>query len=151
MYSIKRSVDMNYQHDEDEQLHHVLLPRVLPSEKGNLYKTEFILMNQMVNNVESLTDFLPSQTVKLFQSIRRIHTERSPTLISNEIRALKPGDTFAMFVRFQHNTIMIHVPPNENAENIQNAIVATIPGALHPNEIYKHESDMEVNCNIHSN
>lgn len=136
--------DISYTHKEDVQLHQVLLPRVLPQEKGDLFKVEHDLMDLMAKSVEKLAKLLPSKTVKLFRSLQKVHTERTPIIVSNEINALGPGDTFAMFVRFQHSMIMIHIPSDEISNNIQNAIVATIPGSLHPNEVYNHESDMEV-------
>lgn len=139
-------MDEIYTRDEDTQLYHVLLPRVLPQENCDLYKTEHDLLNEMVENVKSLSHCLPQKTVKLFQSMQKVHTEntRTPEIIANEINALEPGDTFAMFVRFQFCAIMIHIPSDEKPGNIQNAIVATIPGSLHPNEVYKYDNDIEV-------
>lgn len=138
-------IELGYQHNEDVRLHHVLLPRVLPQEKSNrLFETELDLLNQMVKNVEDLVVSLSPKTVKLFQSMRKVHTERTPAVVSDEINALGPDDTFAMFVRFQHSVIMIHVPSDEKTNKIQNAIVATIPGNFHPDEVYTHESDMQV-------
>lgn len=138
-------IELGYQRNEDVRLHHVLLPRVLPQEKSNrLFETELDLLNQMVETVEELVVSLSPKTVKLFQSMRRIHTERTPPVVSDEINALGPDDTFAMFVRFQHTAIMIHVPSDEKTNNIQNAIVATIPGNFHPDEVHQHGSDMQV-------
>lgn len=48
-----------------------------------------------------------------------------------------------MFVRLQHTGIMIHVPSNEEIDNVKNVIVSTIP-TIHPGEIYSHDSDYEV-------
>lgn len=140
----KMDFDVSYKRKEDVQLHHVLLPRVLPKERGDLYQVEHDLMTLMVRTMENLSESLPSKTMKLFQTLEKVHTERTPIIVSNEINALGPGDTFAMFVRFQHSMIMIHVPSNKNSDNIDNAVVATFPGSLHPNEVYNHNSDMEV-------
>lgn len=136
--------DENYARDEDSHLLHVLLPRVLPQTKGDLYKTEHDLLNQMVESVRGLSKWLPAKTNKLFQSMKKVHATRTPEIVAQEINALEPGDTFAMFVRFQHCTIMIHIPDNEQPGHIQNAVVCTIAGSLHPDEVYKHDSDIEV-------
>lgn len=139
-------VDMklSYEHDEDVLLHHVILPRVLPQEKSpRLYETEMDLMVKMVENVKNLVKFLPPKTFELFQCLHRVHMMHTKENISNEIKTLKPGDTFAMFVRMQCTGLMIHVPLTENVDDVQNVVVSTIPN-LHPDEIYNHDSDFEV-------
>lgn len=135
---------MSSEHNEDVLLHHVILPRVLPQKKTpRLYETEFNLMKIMVTNVKNLAQYIPSKTVELFERLHRVHMMCTKENISEEIKALQPGDTFAMFVRLQHTGLMIHVPSTENVNNVQNVIVSTIPN-LHPVEIYSHESDFEV-------
>lgn len=137
--------DVSCKHKEDVQLHYVLLPRVLPQEKGDLYQVEHDLMTLFVRNVEDIAASLPSKTVKLFQSLQKVHKVRTSVIVSTEIKALGPGDTFAMFVRFQHSMIVIYVPSDENLDDIKNAIVATIPGSLHPDEVYGgNQIDLEV-------
>lgn len=139
---------LTIKHDEDVLLHHVILPRVLPQEKSpHLYDVEFNLMIKMVQNVEDLAEFIPPKTVELFQRLHRVHTMCTKETISREINALQPGDTFAMFVRLQYSGFMIHVPLNENVNDVQNVIVSTIPN-LHPDEIYNHETDYEVFSNF---
>lgn len=131
---------------EDEEdntlLHHIILPTVLPREAS--YTTELDLMNQMVNNVKNLTGWIPSETVDLFQKLQKVHTNCTPQTVFTEINKLCPGDTFAMFIRHQHYAIMIHVPSDEKMNDVQNVIVATFPGSLHPSEIYEHDSDIGV-------
>lgn len=125
-------------------LQHVILPRELPQEKSShLYTTEFDLMNQMVKNVENLAGWIPSKTVQMFRRLRSIHAECTPENISLAISSLEPGDTFAMFIRPQFCAIMIHVPANERPD-VQNVIVASVTGSLHPKEIYQHDSDIKV-------
>lgn len=142
-------VDMNTDmrsslEEQDSLMHHIILPRVLPQSKSPyLYETEFVLLKQMVESVEILKEWIPLETVKLFRCLKTIHPKGTPQTVSTAINNLGPGDTFAMIVRFQHCGIMIHVPLTEKAGNIQNVIVATFPN-LHPNEIYAHESDIEV-------
>lgn len=133
----------SFAREEDAQLHHVLLPRVLPQGKDDLDEIGFILLNKMVENVEKLSQYLPQKTVELFRRMQNIHAERTPENIAKNINALQPGDSFAMFVRLQHCTIMIYIPLDEEPDNIQNAIVSTFSD-LHPNEVYKYESDIEV-------
>lgn len=136
----------------DMLLHHVILPRFLPQEKSKYFhQTELQLMHQMVENVINLVDEIPLPTVKLFRSFWAIHNEPIPnqTTISTEINALRPGHSFGMFVRRQNCMFVIHAPPNhdEKAANTAPAevIVATFPGNLHPDEVYKYDSDVEVN------
>lgn len=123
----------------DVILHHVLLPRVLPQEKSpKLYEVELNLMTQMVKNVVNLVKCgIPSKTVELFRSLHEVHMKCNKENISKAINSLQPGDTFAMFVRLQHTGIMIY------KKDSQNIIVSTIP-SLHPEKIYKHDSDYEV-------
>lgn len=137
-------MELAKKHKEDELLEHIILPRVLPQEKSlKLYETELDLMKKMVENVENMANVIPSKTVEFFQRLHRVHMTCSKENVSCEINTLCPGDTFAMFVRFQHTAIMIHVPSNERINDVKNVIVSTIP-TLHPGEIYKHDSDFEV-------
>lgn len=131
-------------HDEDELLDHIVLPRVLPQEKSSkLYGTELDLMRRMVENIECMAHVIPPKTVELFQRLHRVHMVRTKENVAQEINDLRPGDTFAMFIRLQHTAIMIHVPSNEKIDDVQNVIVSTIP-TLQPDTIYKHDSDFNV-------
>lgn len=132
---------------QDMLLNHIILPRHLPQTKSRFFhQTELKLLDQMVENVVNLSDKLPPKTVKLFEKMRKIHHNRSVTNISNEINALQPGDTFAMFVRRQNCVFQIYVPPDANVADgkPQCVIVSTFPGNLHPNQVYNCDSDMEV-------
>lgn len=138
------SMRLAVKHDEDELLDHIVLPRVLPQEKSSkLYETELDLMRRMVENIESMAHVIPPKTVELFQRLHRVHMVRTKDNVAQEINDLRPGDTFAMFIRLQHTAIMIHVPSNEKIDDVQNVIVSTIP-TLQPDKIYKHDSDLNV-------
>ncbi|XP_031635809.1 uncharacterized protein LOC116348812 isoform X2 [Contarinia nasturtii] len=138
-------MEMNNVRDEDVLLDHIILPRVLPQTKPRyLYDTEIDLMKKMVKNVEKMSEFIPRKTVEMFQRLQRVHMMLTKENISKEINELCPGDTFAMFVRFQHTGFMIHVPSTEAINNVQNVIVSTIPN-LHPDQVYKHDTDFEFN------
>lgn len=133
---------------QDNLLNHVVFPRCLPSQKPRYHiEMEIELMNRIVGTVETLTQWVPSKTVDLFNKLRRIHMECTPNDVAEEIRQLQPGDTFPMFVRRQNTAIMIHMPadvdPNHN-DGPPIVIFATFPGSLHPGEVYKHDSDIEV-------
>lgn len=135
---------------KQDVLAHVILPRFLPQETSHhLDQTDLQLLRKMVENVVHSSGTVPMQTVKLFQSLWKIHDDLNAETISTEINALRPGDSFAIFVRRQRWMFMIHAPPcnDENAANNepQEVIVATFPGNVRPSEIYKHESDIEVN------
>lgn len=140
--------EVDSQEVQDTLLTHIILPRFLPQQKPRFYH-ELDLMSRIVDTVENLDEWIPSKTVELMQKLRRVHFECTPQVISEEINALRPGDTFAMFVRRQNCAFMIHKPSNGMVkvedEIASNVIVATFPGNLHPGEIYKHDSDIEVN------
>lgn len=141
--------------DNEFVLNHVILPRFLKPEKPK-YAQQLQLMDRMVQNVEKLAKFIPDKTVDLMQRFKRIHIS-SPdddfkAEITRQIRQLQHGtiDTFAMFVRKQNCTFMIHMLSNENANNRRPVFVlATFPGDLPSREIYKHDSDIEVIFQFH--
>lgn len=121
-------------------MNHVVLPRVLPQEKSvDLHGDEISLMSIMVENVERMAKYLPRNTVGMFQRLKRVHQTRTGECIAGEINALKPGETFAMFIRRQNCAFMVHKTAKESE-----VIVATFPGNLHPREVYEHQSDIEV-------
>lgn len=139
------------QRKQDMLLQHVILPRYLPQKKSiHFHPTELQLMNEMVQNVVNFSGKIPSQTVKLFANLWETHNESipNPTTVTTQINALQSGHSFAMFVRRQNCMFVVHAPANhENAANTapQKVIVATFPGNLHPDEVYNHDSDIEVN------
>lgn len=139
------------QQRQDMLLTHVTLPRYLPQDiSPHLDRTDLQLLHEMAEIVVAPSEIVPPQTVKLFESLRRVHEkiQVDANTISFEINALRPGDTFAVFVRRQRWMFMIHVPPNddENAANSlpHDVIAATFPGNVRPSEIYKHDSDIAV-------
>lgn len=142
------------QQKQDMLLTHVILPRYLPQELSRyIDQTDLQLLHGFAENVVNLSGTVPAQTVKLFKSFRKIHDriELSADTIASEIRSLRPGDSFAVFVRRQRWMFMIHAPVNDaNAANSQpqEVIVASFPGNVRPSEIYKHDSDIEVNFNF---
>lgn len=134
-----------------DMLTHVILPRFLPQRiSAHLHATELHLLHEIVKNLEDLSEMVPKQTVKLFQSLRRIHNEieLNADTISSEINKLRPGDSFAIFVRRQRWMFMIHAPPSndESAASTESeeVILATFPGNVRPSEIYKPKSDISV-------
>lgn len=126
-------------------LNHVLLPRVLPQEKVRFIHEQTLII-QLIENVENVSEWLPEKTVEMMDRLKRVTRECTRTVVSEIINDLEPGDTFSMFVRRQNCTIMFYIPPTEENSigEPQNIIVATYMGTLHPNEIFKHESDIEV-------
>lgn len=130
---------------EDNALTHIVLPRVLPLKPSdNLQTMEKDLISQMTKVIIDLNEWIPPKTVELFKNSERIYANCTPEVVSNAINRLGPGDTIAIFVRFQRCAMMIHVPQNEATNDVQNVIVATFPGSLHSSEIYDHTSDIEV-------
>lgn len=127
-------------------LDHVLLPRVLPQKKVRFIDEQAIVI-QFIENVENISEWLPVKTVKMMERLKRATLECTRSVVSEIINELESGDSFSMFIRRQNSTIMFYVPPTEenSVDEIENVIVATFMGNLHPNEIFKHESDIEVN------
>lgn len=126
-------------------MNHVVLPRVLPTEKLRYFQ-ELELMAEIVKTVEILSKSIPLKTVELLQKLKQFHYKCEPDAISKEINKLRPGDTFAMFVYRQNCVILIHMPPSgsSNNEHSDDVVVATFPGNIRPSEIYSHDSDLEV-------
>lgn len=126
-------------------LNHVVLPCVLPDRRSRYFdELKSYVLCEMENSIK---DTKIQKTIDLFARMKRVHeTENcSPTVVSAEINALKPGDSFAMFVHRQNCAFMLYVLPNEEPnKEPQSAIVATFPGNLLPGDIYKVESDIEV-------
>lgn len=128
---------------QDMLLNYVILPRFLPQEKPeHFHGIELQLIAQVVQSVTKLSGILPSKTIELFQRLGRVHHMVVPNVdeITSQINALRSGDTFAMFVRRQNCAFIIYVPPNDT----EHVIVANFPGNLHPEEVYKYDSDIEV-------
>lgn len=74
----------------DLLLDHVLFPRVLPQEKAKRVH-ELELLMKLIENVENLSKWLPSKTVKMLQRLKRVQIECTPAAISEEINDLQPG------------------------------------------------------------
>lgn len=145
--SVGSRIDSTNDGQHESLLYHVLLPRYLPQEKPkNFHGIELQLLTQMVDNVVDLSEFIPSKTVGLLKSLKKIQFDCNAEVVAAEVNALRPGDTFAMFVRRQNCGFMIYALPEEriDAEHPTDVIVATFPGNLHPNEVYNHASDIEV-------
>lgn len=145
-----KRVELSPLEKQDILLNHIILPHFLPqTDSPQFHQIELQLFDEMIKNVMDLSEHIPPKTIKLFKRMHKIHHKLTAKNISKEINALQPGDTFAMFVRRQNCTFMVYVPPDENDYYIlhgkpENAIVATFPGRLHPNEVYKCDSDIEV-------
>ncbi|XP_055310983.1 uncharacterized protein LOC129573873 [Sitodiplosis mosellana] len=138
---MNKEPDFTYQERHEVLMNHVILPRYLPQERSkNFHNEELALLSNMVENVERLAKSLPRNTVNMFHGLARVHKTLTPSVVSTEIRNLKPGDTFAMFVRRQNCAMMIHMPPERGDDRV---IAAIFPGNLHPKHISAAESDIE--------
>lgn len=127
--------------DENEFiLNHVILPRFLPQKKQN-YGDQLKIVNQMLENVNETPSYLPTNTVHLFQQFKKVHIEATEDTLkgtlSEVIKSLRPNETFAMFVRHQNCTLIIHKKPD-------GLILATFHGDTKSIEVYRHDSDIEV-------
>lgn len=126
-------------------LNHIVWPRLLPQEKERFVHEQALVL-QLVENVESLAEWLPEKTVEMMDRLRRVTRENTRTVICDIINELEPGDSFSMFVRRQNCAIMFYLPATEvnNIENPLNVIVGTFQAALHPRKILNHENEIEV-------
>lgn len=123
----------------DELMNHVILPRLLPDRKSRYYHSlKLELLRQMVSVVERLQQWIPTKTNELFQRLGKLYENFTPDVVAETINELQPGDSFAVFVRRQNWAIIIH------RESTENAVVATFPGNLLPQEIYTAKSDLKV-------
>lgn len=123
-------------------LTHAVLPRYLPEQKPQ-FSQQRALMTEMMKTITNLEEWMPSKTVQFFKRFKELHgngTSISSSLIQQQIRSLSADDTFAMFVRRQNCTLIIH----KLADGLNDVVVATFPGDLLSSEIYKHDSDIEV-------
>lgn len=127
-------------------MNHVILPRFLPQNKSkNHHQDERALLACMMENIDDLSKWIPRNTVKMFHALDRINRNFQPAVVSKEIRELKCGETFAMFVRRQNCAIMIHIPLGDiNSNQTNRAIVSWFPGNLHPKNVYNADSDIQV-------
>lgn len=141
--------DYKYQEMQEALLNHVILPRYLPQNKPkDFHSEERALLLGMSQNVGLLSKSLPSNTVNMFERLARVHNTLTPSVVSNEIRNLEPGDTFAMFVRRQNCALMIHMPEKRGDDRV---ILAIFPGNLHPKHISGVEGDVEVRIKVKLN
>lgn len=127
-------------------LTHAVLPRRLPEQKPT-YTQQLSMLNKMIANIDSVKECIPQKTRDFFQRFQQLHksgTSIRAQTINDQIKELHPGDTFAMFVRHQNCTVMVHRMENNNDD--YNVVVATFPGDLQFSEVYKYESDIEVIC-----
>lgn len=131
-------------HHHENLLYHIVLPRVLPQDKAACNEEfELSLLSRMTKNVENSLQWIPPATVRLFTSLQRTHTVLMKDLVSNEINALRPGESFAMFIRRQNTAFMIHMPADQ-IDGMKNVHVMTFPGNLSPEKIYGSCSDLQV-------
>lgn len=139
-----------HQFEYEYLLHHVVLPRTLPDEYPvNQEELELRLLKQFVENLENCSKWIPSATVRLFQSLRQTHETRTPDNITEEINQLQRGDAFAMFVRQQNTGLLIYMPQEQSNDNgIEDLNIVTFPGNLNLGNVYNHPSDFMVIMNF---
>lgn len=155
--SFKMSPEPEIHHEDEYEclLDHIILPRVLPqSRHRNLLRHELLLLRRMVDTIDNCSKWIPNATADLFHSMKRVHCSPSKVeVIHTEINALRPGGTFAMFVRKQNCGFMIHMPKEQDyskSDTPNTVIVSTFPGNLHPREVYSHPSDLEVSLHFYA-
>lgn len=101
---------------------------------------ELELLKRLTKSVESLSNFIPANTLEMMRSLVDVHVSVKPNTIEDKLSNLQPGETFAMFVRSQNCAISFHRDPEEP----EDIIVTTFPGKVHPKEVYNHVGDLVV-------
>lgn len=139
-------MDEDAEIDENEFiLNHVVLPRYLPPEQMT-YAKQLELAKLFVKNILD-TPQTPEETIKFFKQFERVHQDVSANalipILSEELESLQPNDTLAMIVHRQNCTLLIKKREDD-------VILATFRCDIDANEIYSHESDLEVTFSFDS-
>lgn len=133
---------------ENHLLNHVFLPRFLPQTKHNeSYEHELVLIQRMVELIDVQDEWIPTATIEMLRNLKNIQEECLPEHIFEQINALTPGKTFAMFVMSQNCMFVIHMPSNDarkEPNETTTVIVATFPGNFDPKIINTTIGDYEV-------
>lgn len=133
---------------ENDLLNHVLLPRFLPHTKHTeSYEHELELLQRMVELIEVQDEWIPTSTIEMLRNLNYIQADCLPETIFEQINALTPGNTFAMFVKCQNCVFVIYMPPTDikKPNETTTVILATFPGNFDPKIINKTIDDFEVN------
>lgn len=115
------------------------MPRFLPCEKPG-YVKQLKLMNKMLQSVFEVA-LIPNETMDFLKQFHRLHftsEEHFQTVLKDQITTLDRDETFAMFVRRQNCTLMIH------KQHDNSTILATFRGDMKSSDVYRYESDIEV-------
>lgn len=140
---VDRNIPISSTEEDDILLDHVLLPRVFSlNTPEELLKAESNIISQMIRIADDwASKWLSRKTADLLRMLESLHIGCSTQTVCDNINNLRPGDSFAMFVRAQHCGILIHLPVGRNSDEV---IVATFPAFLESNEIYNRDSGIEV-------
>lgn len=141
---------------------HVVLPRGISNKilRDN-HQQDLTLIARMTETIESSVDFIPHRILTTFRRFQKVHVNRSPIEMSNQIKHLEPGDTFGMLVRNQKRVLMIHRPKckvvlndsdssktsvdqSQSSDESEMVTIASFPSAIDPKDIYSHSSDLQV-------
>lgn len=131
-------------------LNHILLPRFISANaQKELFGQEISLLSRLCETVTAASKWLPTSTVDLIKSFERVHqSNESEETIYDELNKLKPGQTFAMFVRQRNTVFMCHMPTIRGkrmaADKLQSVNIATFEGQIDPKDIYSNPMDSMV-------
>lgn len=132
---------------ENDLLIHVLLPRSLPQYKRDKsYEHGLELMQRMVGLIELQGERIPQATIEMLRNMLYVQADYLPETICEQINALTPGKTFAMFVNSQNCVFVIYMPANECEEpnEATTVIVATFFSNVDRKRINRTMNDFEV-------
>lgn len=131
---------------EYELLNHVLLPRFLPQTKrSDLYEQELELLSRMFEIIRLQNEWIPSQTIDMFQKFNHIQSDCFPETIFKYINELTPNNLFAMYLKEQNCVFSIYMlDDDKEISESTTVIVATFPGNLDATSINKDIGDFEV-------
>lgn len=143
-------IDINLESDNEinleiDLINHVVLPRYLPQVTQS-YEHELQLLQRMVELIEVQDEWIPKETIEVLRNMMDIQVNCLPVTISEQINALTPGKTFAMYVKNQNCMFVIYMPANEieKPNEATTVIVATFPSDVDPKFINRTIDDFEV-------
>lgn len=118
-----------------------------PQEKARFIHeqaSEQAIVIQLVETVESVSEWLPMKTVEMMDRLKRVTRE---CCIEDHRRTGAGRFVFnACSSSKHHHNVLCFIPKTGDniSEESQNIIVAKFMGTLHPREMFEHESGIEV-------
>lgn len=127
-------------------LNHIVLPRFISAEAGvDAFAQEMTLLSRLNESVRGSLAWMPANTARLLASFERVHqSTESEDAIHAELNGLRPGATFAMYVRRRNTVFMCHMPARRATDGSVPVVVATFAGQVDAQDVYTSAMDLMV-------